>query len=415
MKIGIIDADLIGRKKHRFPNLASEKISAYWKEQGAEVHLKLDYDDLDGYDHIYISKVFTDTPIPEGLVETERIHLGGTGFYFDKAPNLPDEIEHHMPDYHLYDEWIETEVRKARAAHEAKEEEKYQKSLFLKEIDSAGEVEVYEKIPFNDKSFRHQFKEYTDYSIGFLTRGCFRKCGFCVNKKYDHVFRHSPLEEFYDPSRKKICLLDDNVLGCKYWREILNELIAIKRPFKFKQGMDERLLTDEKCKLLFNGLYDGDYTFAFDKIEDYDVIHDKLQLIKKYSKANNIKFYVLVGFDSIDMQDIENMWKRVALLMQYRCLPYIMRYQNKNDTPWKNSEYKGMYITMARWCNQPSFFKKKSFREYCEANQERVVTPGYVCAAMEALTMIEKRNPELAKKYFDLRFDQMVIPEECDV
>ena len=30
---------------------------------------------------------------------------GGTGYFFDKAPALPDEIEHHMPDYHLYDEW----------------------------------------------------------------------------------------------------------------------------------------------------------------------------------------------------------------------------------------------------------------------------------------------------------------------
>lgn len=41
MKICIIDADLIGRKKHRFPNLVCEKISAYWKEKGAEVTLKL--------------------------------------------------------------------------------------------------------------------------------------------------------------------------------------------------------------------------------------------------------------------------------------------------------------------------------------------------------------------------------------
>lgn len=43
MKIGIIDADLIGRSKHRFPNLACEKISGYWKDQGAEVQLLLDY------------------------------------------------------------------------------------------------------------------------------------------------------------------------------------------------------------------------------------------------------------------------------------------------------------------------------------------------------------------------------------
>ena len=52
LRVAIIDADLIGRDHHRFPNLASEKLSAYWKEQGAQVELKLDYDDLDAYDHV---------------------------------------------------------------------------------------------------------------------------------------------------------------------------------------------------------------------------------------------------------------------------------------------------------------------------------------------------------------------------
>ena len=76
------------------------------------------------------------------------------------------------------------------------------------------------KIGFKQRYFMQQFKEYTDYSIGFLTRGCFRKCQFCVNQKYNHVFLHSPLKEFLDESRKKICLLDDNFLGCKHWKEI---------------------------------------------------------------------------------------------------------------------------------------------------------------------------------------------------
>ena len=31
MKIGIIDADLIGKKRHRFPNLACMKIAGYYK------------------------------------------------------------------------------------------------------------------------------------------------------------------------------------------------------------------------------------------------------------------------------------------------------------------------------------------------------------------------------------------------
>ena len=46
MKIGIIDADLLGRDKHRFPNLVCEKISAYWKEKGADVHLLSNYNEL---------------------------------------------------------------------------------------------------------------------------------------------------------------------------------------------------------------------------------------------------------------------------------------------------------------------------------------------------------------------------------
>lgn len=385
MRIGIVDADLIGREKHRFPNLVCEKISGYWKEKGAEVDLlplfdQFDFYWSDKYDHIYVSKVFTDTPVPDWLVPNEKVHIGGTGFYFDKAPNLPDEIEHHMPDYHLYDEWIERQVEDAKAA-----------------TDKIGKK-------FNEKQFRNQFKEYTDYSIGFLTRGCFRKCKFCVNQKYDHVFLHSPLEEFFDPTRKKICLLDDNVLGCPNWKALLEELIETGLPFKFKQGLDERLLTDEKCKLLFSANYDGDFTFAFDNIADYDLIHSKLKMIRKYTKVRVIKFYVLVGFESTDAQDIENAFKRIELLMHYQCLPYIMRYQDKNYTPWKDSEYSGLYIALARWGNQPSIFKKMSFRQFCEANQAERKTDR-MCSAMKALTYFEDKNPKIAKQYFDLRYD----------
>lgn len=397
MSIAIIDADLIGRDKHRFPNLVCEKISAYWKEKGKQVILKLDYDDLERFEKVYICKVFTDTWVPEwirngvdmdavSLDLPDNIKVGGTGFFFAKAPNLPFEIEHHMPDYDLYNDWIQAEVERAE-----------------KEALATGRN-------FNKSKFMVQFKEYTDYSIGFTTRGCFRKCPFCVNQKYDRVFCHSALEEFYDPKRKKICLLDDNILGFNPgWKQIFQELMATGKPFKFKQGMDERLLTDEKCKWLFEAPYDGDYTFAFDKISDYDLIHEKLKLIRKYTKATNIKFYVLVGFESTDVIDIENMWKRVALLMRYKCLPYIMRYQNRNETPWKESKYRGIYITMARWCNQPKFYKKKSFRQFCELNQEQHKNKKTLCASMRYMLEFQDEYPEIAKKYFDLRFDQFTL------
>lgn len=381
MKIGIIDADLLGREKHRFPNLACEKISGYWKDQGAEVQLLMDYNWPEGFDHIYVSKVFTDTPVPDWLTESDTVHLGGTGFFYDQAPNLPDYIEHHMPDYHLYDSWINEEVLKA-------------------ELDAKAAGKEFKKA-----SFMVQFKEYTDYSIGFLTRGCFRKCKFCVNQKYDRVFTHSPLPEFFDPSRKKICLLDDNFFGYSHWQPALQELINTGRSFKFKQGLDERLLTDEKCLMLFNSNYDGDLTFAFDNIADYEIIESKLKLIRKHAPTKGIKFYVLVGFESTDARDIENAFKRIELLMQYKCTPYIMRYQDKNITPWRKSKYKGMYISLARWGNQPSIFKKMSFRQFCVRNQELHKRQNTLCAPMQAMTLFEQDNPEIAAKYFDLSFN----------
>lgn len=372
VKIAIIDADLLRRKNHRFPNLVCEKISSYYKSKGSEVVLKMDYDNLDDFDDVYISKVFTDTPVPDWvLVEDlpENIHIGGTGFYFDKAPDLPYEIEHIMPDYSLYDQWVTEQMANG--------------------VSSTS------------------LKEYTDYSMGFITRGCFRKCGFCVNHKYDKVFLHSNLEEFYDPNRKKICLLDDNILGYPHWKDVFNVLMDTKKPFKFKQGLDERLLTEEKCELLFNAKYDGDRTFAFDNIADYDLIESKLKLIRKYTQSNHILFYVIVGFESTSIEDIVNMWKRIELLMRYRCVPYIMRYQSPTEVPWKLSKFKPVYAAVTRWCNQPAMFKKKSFREFCELTQTYIKSDK-TCADMRGLKLIEDEYPDIAKRYFDLKFESEV-------
>ena len=87
-----------------------------------------------------------------------------------------------------------------------------------------------------------------------------------------------------------------------------------------------------------------------------------------------------------------------------------MRYQNKNESPWKESQYRDLYIAIARWCNQPSIFKKMSFRQFCEANQALFKSSG-LCAPMRALTTFEQDHPEIASKYFDLRFDDYSLDD----
>ena len=337
MNIAIIDADLIGRNKHRFPNLACMKLSGYYKELGNNVELKTDYNNLDNYDKIFISKVFTDTLIDKKILELPNVEYGGTGFFYDKSPTLSCEIEHHIPDYHLYDNWVKEKI--------------------------------------NNGAKCKDFTYYLDYSIGFLTRGCFRKCEFCVNKNYKKVGIHSPLKEFLDPTRKKICLLDDNFFGYVNWENALIELQQTGKKFQFKQGLDERLLTDKKCKMLFNSKYDGDYIFAFDNIADKKIIETKAHLIRQYNKkvGHDIKFYILCGFDRAGIYD-ENFWvqdicdtfERIFILAKYNFKPYIMRFEK-----FKQSPLRGTYINMAFWCNQPNLFYNLSYKQVCKKDDIR--------------------------------------------
>lgn len=120
--------------------------------------------------------------------------------------------------------------------------------------------------------------------------------------------------------------------------------------------------------------------------------------MKPFKGYKSVKFYVLVGFKSTDWKDIYNAFRRIELLMKYQCLPYIMRYQNKNEAPWKTSSLHRMYVALARWCNQPNIFKKMSFREFCLANQALRKTSGY-CSSMKAMVDFEEEHPYIAKLF----------------
>lgn len=359
MNIGIIDADLLDNGT-RHPNLALMKISGFNKGQGHSVTLLDSYTGIDLFDKVYISRVFSFTHVPDGIISLPNVILGGTGFFEDGGENLPDEIEHHMPDYDLYNDYANGEIRKGRN--------------------------------------RSAVSDYLDYSIGFTTRGCFRKCSFCVNKKYDKAFIHSPVSEFYDPSRPYIYLWDDNFLSHPRWEEILDDLEATGKPFQFRQGLDMRLMSKKRAERLSKTRYHGDFIFAFDHLEERDIIEKKLKLWKRYC-SKTTKLYVICAYESQDEKDIANTFERIKILMKYGCLPYIMRYESYKDSPWRT-----LYVQIARWCNQPQFFKKKSFRQFCEANQAYHKNKNTKCAAYQSMVDFETAFPDIAEQYFDLRY-----------
>lgn len=401
MEIAIIDAEIVGKNKHRFPNLVCMKLSSYYKSLGNNVILKLDYENLEEYDIVFISKVFIKTEIPfenedkelkteetiirfyenHPILSLSNVRFGGTGFYYDKSPKLEEDIEHCKPDYHLYDNWVQSC------------------------IDNGAK--------------RKEFTYYLDYSVGFLTRGCFRQCEFCVNRNYKTCVKHSDISEFIDPDRSKICFLDDNFFACPEWETIIASVKKYKKPFQFKQGLDERLLTKRHVNEILTWKYDGDYIFAFDNIKDKEKIESKLKLFYSCGKPKHrLKFYIFCGFDRENkydeafwIKDIDELFERIFILAKYNALPYVMRHENAYS-----SKYRGIYSNIAAWGNQPNLFFKFDFRSFCKyrgmprrdypvykGDTDRYLRDGgRKLAAWRYMEDFEKENGDISSWWFDI-------------
>jgi hypothetical protein len=344
MKIALIDNDFVSRYNHNFPNLALMKLSTFHKQKGHEVEL-IGFNEINpntlfsnDYDKIYVSKAFTDSFTPDYVFKIKNVKFGGTGFYFDKALPLDYEIEHSKPDYGLYNKVLYT-IKK--------------------------------------KDF------FTDYSIGFTTRGCFRHCPFCVNKNSNKVELHSPVDEFYDPTKKKLAMLDDNILGLsnKDLYKIFDRFLEINKPITYRQGIDIRLMTIERAQKLFQLKYDGMYYFAFDLWKNKDIIEPKMKLfhdeymnksIKKDINFIQTKVYLFCGFDENNVysdsffeQDLIILFKRIEICLRYKMIPYVMRYEKSYKT-----KYEKIYLNIINHTNNIYMtLTKMSFIEYFEKNK----------------------------------------------
>lgn len=322
MKIGLVDADLLDGGT-RFPNLALMKIAGYYKRLGNDVELVHCYGEQ--YDKIFVAKVFTKTQLPGWVnlyrLEGTEIEYGGTGFNLYDAPQLPYEIEHTTPDYTLYERYIEKHS-----------DEKRRKTVFT--------------------------EYYLDASIGFTTRGCIRKCPFCVNRNKARVERWSPVREFFDPQRKYVIMLDDNVFAYPKWAEIFDELEETERPIRYIQGMDVRLMTPEKAKRLEQIRYYKDIHFAFDNVNDRPVIEKGFSIFRENCPKKRTAAYVLIGFYMQGEDELKSVIERVETLAKYNVDPYITKHENSAKDPFPH-----ILTEIQRWGNQPAF-RKTTFGQF---------------------------------------------------
>lgn len=313
MRIGLIDVD--GGTK--FPNIALMKISAWHKAQGHDVSW---YSGFDGwYDRVYMSKVFSFTPDYDYAINATEVVRGGSGYcielvngkevyHTERDIPLPDEVEHIYPDYSLYPSLTQ------------------------------------------------------DTAFGFLTRGCPRGCEFCVvGKKEGRCSRKvADLSEFWQ-GQKNIVLCDPNILACKEWKELLQQLIDSGAWVDFNQGLDIRLMTEEKTQML-SRIKMKEVRFAWDKYEDKERVLPRLELFAKHFKlGHRAVVYTLVNFDTTLEQDLE----RIYTLRDMGYWAYVMVYDKEHCDP--------VYKRLQRWVNMRSVFAKiDRFEDYqkAEAKEE---------------------------------------------
>lgn len=310
MKIGLIDVD-----GHNYPNLPLMKISAWHKQQGDSVEWYIPTQHgfpLPPMDKVYMSKVFSFTPDYPYYVNADEVIKGGSGYcislvdgreIFDKSKDseLPPEIEHIYPDYGLYG--------------------------------------------------------ITDTAYGFLSRGCPRGCDFCHVAAKEGRCSHkvADLSEFWH-GQKNIVLCDPNLIACKDWKDLLQQLIDSKAKVNINQGADIRIMTDEKAEMIGKLRIDSVH-FAWDRYEDKESIIPKFKAFKEITgwDARKMSVYVLTNFNTTIEQDLE----RIYTLRDLGYNPYVMVYNKEHTKSSDPVRY------LQRWVNNRKIFKTiKRFEDY---------------------------------------------------
>jgi hypothetical protein len=303
MKIGLIDVD-----GHHFPNIPLMKLSAWHKAQGDTVEWYQPL--LSGHmDKVYCAKVFSFTPDYAYPIDADQIIKGGTGYHIHLQDgieiwqgtdvNLPDEIEHVYPDYNLYG--------------------------------------------------------IKNCAYGYLSRGCPRGCFFCVVKSKEGMRskKVADLSEFWQ-GQPNIEICDPNILACPDAEDLLGQLSDSKAIVNINQGIDARLLTESKIKLL-RKIRMKQYHFAWDNPKDEGKIVPKLRMFAEIKKTDlhNVIVYCLVNFTS----NLEEDFHRIYTIRNLGLQPYIMIYDKEHADP--------IYKKIQRWVNAPRiFWSTPTFEEY---------------------------------------------------
>lgn len=289
-----------------FPNLALMKLSAFHKRRGNQVTFNFF---IGNYDEVFASCVFSKNAYKIGELPFDCLCMGGSGINLQEK--LDSDIEKSMPDYSLYGK---------------------------------------------------------DFSLGFITRGCSRKCPFClIPAKEGMIHLASDISEFLSPRFDKVVLLDNNILSYPEHELVLRELIDRHLKVSFCQGFDIRLINETNAQILselqsYNWKFRRQtYYFAFDDIKLEKVVLEGIKILGKAGvKPARLMFYVLTGYNSSIEEDLY----RVNILMDLGVDVFVMLHDGASHHDRTRREFQ-------MWANMPRFRKSVPFDKWADFRSRR--------------------------------------------
>ncbi len=319
MRIGLIDVDGHSQKKklwgaNVYPNLALCKIASWHKQQGDHVEW---YEPLlSGHmDRVYLSKIFNFSPDYPYPIDADEVIRGGTGY--DLQTELPQCIDDAQPDF-----------------------------------------SIYPNVP-------------SDLSYGFLTRGCPRKCPWCVVPKKEGAIRPYWDIDRVANGRRKAILMDNNILAAgDYCRQQLRKIIDRGYIVDFNQALDARLVTDEYAQMLakIHWLDNNRIRFGCDTTAQIADCERAIAMIEGYGFTGQFFLYTMIGGRN-DLQEcydrIHHWWLRNHEARRTRqrrpVYPHAQPYRDPSNPHHVIPQWQ---TDMAGWCNKRMLFETIDFPEF---------------------------------------------------
>lgn len=153
---------------------------------------------------------------------------------------------------------------------------------------------------------------HTRYALGFLTRGCNKRCAFCVVPRKEGKIKpnYAIFDDFVPKGQQNIMLLDNNLLVVPNVNNFLEDMVKRQFNINFSQTLDIQYLTDEiypalkKVSSMNSRFTRKMIYFSCNTVKQAKWFIQKSDMLKGFGKGQ-VTVVMMFGFNTSLSQDFD--------------------------------------------------------------------------------------------------------------